>query len=57
MQEPPQDPIQDPVQDPVQDPAAADNIFLLTLGMEIMKYTIENIFDLSYYEVNNNNIT
>jgi hypothetical protein len=25
-------------------PAAADFIFLLTLGMEIMKYTLENIF-------------
>ena len=35
-------------------PAAADFIFLLTLGMEIMKYTLENIFILSYYGVNNN---
>jgi hypothetical protein len=38
----------------VQDLAAADNIFLLALGMEIMKYTLENIFHLSYYGVNNN---
>ena len=38
----------------VQDPAAVDNIFLLALGMEIMKYTLENIFNLSYYRVNNN---
>jgi hypothetical protein len=38
----------------VQDPAAADSIFLLALGMEIMKYTLENIFYLSYYGVNNN---
>jgi hypothetical protein len=30
------------------------NIFLLALGMEIMKYTLENIFNLSYYGVNNN---
>ena len=27
---------------------------LLALGMEIMKYTLENIFYLSYYGVNNN---
>jgi hypothetical protein len=38
----------------VQDPAAAEFIFLLALGMEIMKYTLENIFYLSYYGVNNN---
>jgi hypothetical protein len=31
----------------------ATNIFLLELGMEIMKYTLENIFNLSYYGVNN----
>ena len=31
------------------------NIFLLALGMEIMKYMpLENIFNLSYYGVNNN---
>ena len=30
------------------------NIFLLALGMEIMKYTLDNIFYLSYYGVNNN---
>jgi hypothetical protein len=35
-------------------PAAADFIFLLALGMEIMKYTLVNIFNLSYYGVNNN---
>jgi hypothetical protein len=38
----------------VQDPAAADFIFLLTLGIEVMKYTLYNIFYLSYYGVNNN---
>jgi hypothetical protein len=26
----------------------------IALGMEIMKYTLENIFNLSYYGVNNN---
>jgi hypothetical protein len=35
----------------VQDPAAADFIFLLALGMEIMKYTLENIFYLEYYTI------
>ena len=38
----------------VQNLAAAGNILLLARGLEIMKYTLENIFNLSYYGVNNN---
>jgi hypothetical protein len=38
----------------VQNPAAAGNIFLLAHGLEIMKYSPENIFNLSYYQENNN---
>jgi hypothetical protein len=33
----------------VQDPAPSGFIFLLALGMEIMKYTLENIYYIYIY--------